>query len=119
MKTKLILLFLFFSIYGQKAKIEVFTDSITIIEVRNIDCKIEVLEDGKAIPEGYVLIARGKIDVGIATIKCQERKMINMAKDKACSIGCDAIRFYNIREPNIIAKCFKANILFLKKEVVE
>lgn len=102
-----------YGVYAQKAKIEIYSDSITIIEVRNIDCEIEVLEDGTGIPKGYTLIAKGKIDVGIATLKCKERRMVNLAKDKACKIGCDAIRFYDITE----FKCFVAKILFLKKKV--
>ena len=107
---------IFFDGHCQRARVEIDSIKVTLQPLDD-KTEIEQLKDGKDVPSGYIPIARGEFKTGVATLKCGERLMIQKTEDKARAIGATAFRFYEVKEPNIILNsCYKAKILFLKKE---
>jgi lipopolysaccharide export system protein LptA len=48
------------------------------------------------------------------TIFCDAKTVIKKIKDRACSIGADAIHLYDVKQPHILGStCFQAKARFL------
>jgi len=70
-------------------------------------CHIDVYYPGQTIPYqnkdiGYIKLG----DTGF-TIKCDREAMINLAKDKACSAGADAVHIHQIKTPDLWSTCYR------------
>jgi hypothetical protein len=90
--------------------------SVSPVSENEQNKKIERLESGSGVPDGYELIISGEFKTGIITMQCGESFLIDEAIKLCRSLGGDAFRFFEIVEPDMITNtCYRAKILILKK----
>lgn len=98
------------NVFAKKASLDI-SDIISNLKTKT-DTVI-ILPPEELLPDGWVMICKGKTKKGILTLKCSKEKMINMAIEHAYLMGAGAIQLYDIREPSIINTCYKFKVRFL------
>lgn len=78
------------------------------------NCSIEIAGPGRAISRPTRRIGEISVgDTGLST-GCDAQSVINLIREKACSIGADAVSIYQERMPDLLSTCYRAKARLLK-----
>ena len=82
-------------------------------------CHIDVYYPGQKIPHPNKDIGYFKLgDTGF-TMKCDQKTMIDLAKEKACIAGADAVYIHEIQSPDFWSTCYRIAGRMIKYEPVQ
>lgn len=82
---------------------------------KHSQCLLEVIQGDRLVPTGMQMIAEISVqdDTGLS-MNCDEKTVMAIIREKACSIGADIVKLYNVRPPDFWGSpCFQAQALLL------
>lgn len=87
--------------------------NLAVGNARDKNCDIDVYLEGQNIERPTVIV--GKIDIGDTgfTIDCSMDTVLQLAKNRACAEGANAIKIIQIKEPDFYSTCYRMNALLL------
>ena len=68
---------------------------------RPTKCQLDVYQPGTPVPYSYTTVADVSLgDTGLST-DCDSMKMMSVFRERACSVGADAIQLYDVQNPDV------------------
>lgn len=82
-------------------------------EPKAADCSVDIFMPGESIDKKSETLGLFSVHDSGLSVDCGLQSGINKSKQKACSLGADAVQFTSIKEPTSASTCFRiqANIV--------
>lgn len=90
--------------------------NVTVTGTPDMSKEIKRFESGSTVPDGYELVTIADFKTGVITVKCGEMYMVDEAKKLCRKLNGDAIRFFEVKEPDLIDTCYRGKVMILRRK---